>query len=150
MLPSFSRFFALSFSESFWNLQNLAKMRAKMKYICKKFINHQTRNVCYFAVVMHAVVIMQILNWTNQCSLFMTVRYILRSVRMPTHGWSHTRGRDHWWTLYRLRYKCFPFPGVNSRAELVPSHGATSRWLGDKRQVKLILMTKQNSVLMNK
>jgi hypothetical protein len=35
----------------------------------------------------HAVVIMQILNWTNQCWLFMTVRYIMRSVRMTTHGW---------------------------------------------------------------
>ena len=27
---------------------------------------------------------------------------------------------------------CFPFPGVNSRAELVPSHGASRRWLGDQ------------------
>ena len=27
---------------------------------------------------------------------------------------------------------CFPFPGcINSRAELVPSHGASRRWLGD-------------------
>jgi hypothetical protein len=34
--------------------------------------------------------LVQILNWTNQCSLFMTVRYIMRSVRMTTHGWSST------------------------------------------------------------
>jgi hypothetical protein len=26
----------------------------------------------------------------------------------------------------------FVFPGVNSRAELVPSHGAERRWLGGK------------------
>ena len=32
---------------------------------------------------------------------------------------------------FRLRY-AFLFPGVNSRAELVPSHGASRRWLGDK------------------
>ena len=31
---------------------------------------------------------------------------------------------------FRLRY-AFLFPGVNSRAELVPSHGASRRWLGD-------------------
>jgi hypothetical protein len=37
----------------------------------------KSRNVCYFAVVTrHAVVIMQTLNWTNQCPLFMTVRHI--------------------------------------------------------------------------
>ena len=32
---------------------------------------------------------------------------------------------------FRLCY-AFLFPGVNSRAELVPSHGASRRWLGDK------------------
>ena len=32
---------------------------------------------------------------------------------------------------FRLRY-AFLFPGVNSRAELVPSHGASRRWLGDE------------------
>ena len=31
---------------------------------------------------------------------------------------------------FRLRY-AFLFPGVNSRAELVPSHGASRCWLGD-------------------
>jgi hypothetical protein len=63
--------FALSFWESFWNLQNLAKMRAKMKYICEKFINHQIKK-CLLFRCRHAVVIMQTLNWTNQCPLFMT------------------------------------------------------------------------------
>jgi hypothetical protein len=70
------------------NLQNLAKMRAKIKYICKKFINHQIKKCCYFAVVMQLVVIMQTLSWTNH-----SVRYLwpsaifFRSVRMTTHGW---------------------------------------------------------------
>ena len=32
---------------------------------------------------------------------------------------------------FKLRY-AFLFPGVNSRVELVPSHGALRRWLGDK------------------
>ena len=49
-----------------------------MKYICKKFINHQIKKCLLFccrdAVVQ--VVIMQTLNWTNQCPLFMTVRHI--------------------------------------------------------------------------
>ena len=29
------------------------------------------------------------------------------------------------------------FPGVNSRAELVPSHGASRRWLGDNNNNEL-------------
>ena len=50
-------------------------MRAKMKYICKKFIDHQIKK-CLLFRCRHAVVIMQTLNWTNQCPLFMTVRHI--------------------------------------------------------------------------
>jgi hypothetical protein len=46
-----------------------------MKYICKKFINHQIKKYLLFRC-RHAVVIMQTLNWTNQCPLFMTVRHI--------------------------------------------------------------------------
>ena len=38
---------------------------------------HQSSNQEMFAISRrHAVVIMQILNWTNQCPLFMTVRHI--------------------------------------------------------------------------
>ena len=48
------------------NLQNLAKMRAKLKYICKKFINHHKFKKCLLFRCRHAVVIMQTLNWTNQ------------------------------------------------------------------------------------
>jgi hypothetical protein len=43
--------------------------------IIKYFKSDKSRNVCYFAV-RHAVVIMQTLNLTNQCPLFMTVRHI--------------------------------------------------------------------------
>ena len=49
-----------------------------MKYICKKFnlyIIHQIKK-CLLFRCRHAVVIMQILNWTNQCPLFMTARHI--------------------------------------------------------------------------
>jgi hypothetical protein len=40
-----------------------------------------------------------------------------------------THARDHWWTLDFAN--AFLSPGVNNRAELVPSHGAPRRWLGD-------------------
>ena len=72
-------------------------MRAKVKYICKKFINHQIKK-CLLFRCRHAVVIMQTLNWTNQCPLFMTVRHIfeiseddpLRDDHPPQHRWSPT------------------------------------------------------------
>jgi hypothetical protein len=78
LLLSFSNYFAFIFLKSFWNSQNLAKM----KYICKKssFISHQIKK--HFKMLLfrcrHAVVIMQTLNLTNQCTypLFITVRHI--------------------------------------------------------------------------
>jgi hypothetical protein len=90
------------------------------------------------------VIQQQILNLTNQCSLFMTVRHIfVRSVRMTTHSTSLvTHARDHWSTLDFAN--AFVSPGVNSQAELVPSsrayarNGAPFRWLGDKVHAKLI------------
>jgi hypothetical protein len=44
-----------------------------------------------------------------------------------------THARDHWWTLDLANASLSP--GVNSRAELVPSPRANAqrRWLGDKR-----------------
>jgi hypothetical protein len=41
-----------------------------------------------------------------------------------------TDARAHWWTLDLAN--AFVSPGVNSRGELVPSHGASRRRLGDK------------------
>jgi hypothetical protein len=41
-----------------------------------------------------------------------------------------THARDIWWTLDFAN--AFVSPGVNSRGELVPSHGASRRRLGDK------------------
>ena len=68
-------------------------MRANMKYIYKKFINHQIKKCLVFRC-RHAVVIMQTLNWTNHAvSAIHDVRYssiFLRSVRMTTHRWSPT------------------------------------------------------------
>jgi hypothetical protein len=40
-----------------------------------------------------------------------------------------THARDIWWTLDFAN--AFVSPGVNSRGELVPSHGASRRRLGD-------------------
>jgi hypothetical protein len=45
------------------------------------------------------------------------------------HPWTVTHARDHWWTLDFAN--AFLSPGANSRAELVPSHGASRRRLGD-------------------
>jgi hypothetical protein len=102
-------------------------MRAKMKYICKKFINHQIKK-CLLFRCRHAIVIMQTLNWTNQCPLFMTVRHIFE-ISEDDHRSLVTRARDNWWTLDFPN--AFVSPGVNSRGELVPSHGASHRRLGE-------------------
>jgi hypothetical protein len=67
-----------------------------MKYICKKFINHQIKK-CLLFRCRHAVVIMQTLNWTNQCLLFMTVHHIFEiseddhSPNTPTSLVTHAR-----------------------------------------------------------
>jgi hypothetical protein len=101
-------------------------------YICKKFINHQIKK-CFSLLFRcrHAVVIMQTLNWTNQCPLFMTVRHIFE-ISEEDHPSLVTHARHNWWTLYFAN--AFVSPG-NSRGELVPSHGASRRRLGENRHV---------------
>jgi hypothetical protein len=53
-----------------------------------------------------------------------------------------THARDHWWTLDFANP--FVSPGVNSRAELLPSppayarNGAARRWLGDDNVLLLL------------
>jgi hypothetical protein len=47
----------------------------------------------------------------------------------PTEPLTVTHARDIWWTLDFAN--AFVSPGVNSRGELVPSHGALRRRLGD-------------------
>jgi hypothetical protein len=101
-------------------------MRAKNSSIIK------SRNICYFAVVMQSLYIMQTLNWTNQCPLFMTVRHI-SEISEDDHPWTMNGepcARVIWWTLDFPN--AFVSPGVNSRGELVSSHGASRRRLGDK------------------
>jgi hypothetical protein len=70
-------------------------MQAKMKYICKKFINHQIKKMkkCLLFHCRHAVVMMQTLNWTNQCPLFMTVRNIFE-ISEDDHPRLVTHARD--------------------------------------------------------
>jgi hypothetical protein len=70
---------------------------------------------------------MQTLNWTNQCPLFMTVHHIFE-ISEDDHPRTVTHGRDIWWTLDFPN--AFVSPGVNSRGELVPSHGASRSRLG--------------------
>jgi hypothetical protein len=68
-----------------------------------------------------------------QCPLFMTVRHIFEiseddhPPNTPTSLVTHAR--DNWRTLDFAN--AFVSPGVNSRGELVPSHGASRRRLGD-------------------
>ena len=64
----------------------------------------------------------------SQCSLFMTVRHIFE-ISEDDHPRLVTHARDIWWTLDFAN--AFVSPGVNSRGELVPSHGASCRRLGD-------------------
>jgi hypothetical protein len=79
----------------------------------------KSRNVCSFLFrCRHAVVTMQLLNWTNQCPLFMTVRHIFE-ISEDEHPRLVTHARDIWWTLDSAN--AFVSPGVNSRGELVPS-----------------------------
>jgi hypothetical protein len=58
----------------------------------------------------------------------MTVRYIFE-ISEDDHPRLVTHARDIWWTLDFAN--AFVSPGVNSRGELVPSHGASRRRLGD-------------------
>jgi hypothetical protein len=64
----------------------------------------------------------------SQCSLFMTVRLIFE-ISEDDHPRLVTHARDIWWTLDFAN--AFVSPGVNSRGELVPSHGASRRRLWD-------------------
>ena len=76
------------------------------------------------------------LNWTNQCPLFMTVRHIFE-ISEDDHTSLVTHARDNWSTLDFPN--AFVSPGVNSRGELVPSHGASRRRLGDYGFVNMIM-----------
>ena len=67
-------------------------MQAKMKYICKN-IDHQIKK-CLLFRCRHAVVIMQTLNWTNQCPLFMAVRHILE-ISEDDHPSLVSHAHDH-------------------------------------------------------
>jgi hypothetical protein len=64
----------------------------------------------------------------SQCSLFMTFRHIF-DISEDDHPRLVTHARDIWWTLDFAN--AFVSPGVNSRGELEPSHGASRRRLGD-------------------
>jgi hypothetical protein len=75
---------SLLFSQKAFETYKILKNLIYLQEIIK------SRTVCYSAV-RRAVVIMKILNWSNQCSLFMTLRYITRSVRMTSHLPTHAQ-----------------------------------------------------------
>jgi hypothetical protein len=56
----------------------------------------------------------------SQCSLFMTVRHIFE-ISEDDRPRTVTHARDFWWTLDFAN--AFVSLGVNSRGELIPSHG---------------------------
>jgi hypothetical protein len=71
----------------------------------------------------------------------MTVRHIFE-ISEDDHARTVTHARDIRWTLDFPN--AFVSPGVNSRGELVPSHGASRRRLGEKI-TKKISRTIQNA-----
>jgi hypothetical protein len=97
-----------------------------MKYICKKSSNQE----------MFAISLSSCSRYNANFKLDQSVLAIhdsplyLRSVRMTTHRNIVGEPRPRSLMNFRLRY-AFVSPGVNSRAELVPSHGASRRRLGD-------------------
>jgi hypothetical protein len=81
--------------------------------------SHQIKK-CFLFHCRHAVVIMQILNWTNHAVLAIHDSPLYYEISEEDHRRTVTHARDHWWTLDFAN--AFVSPGVNSRAELVPSH----------------------------
>jgi hypothetical protein len=77
--------------------------------------------------------------------------HILRSVRWPPNETrALTHARDRWWTLDFAN--AFLSPGVNSRAELVPSprayarKGAPRRWLWDDHRTHAAKLNNLNNI----
>jgi hypothetical protein len=107
-------------------------MRAKMKCICKKFIIHETKKCLLIFAISLSSCSRSNANFKldqSQCSLFMTVRHIFE-ISEDDHPRLVTHARDIWWTSNFAN--AFASPGINSRVELVPSHGASRRLLGDE------------------
>jgi hypothetical protein len=73
----------------------------------------------------------------------MTVRHIFE-ISEDDHPRTVTHARDIWWTLDFAN--AFVSPGVNSRGELAPSHGASRRRLGDYN-ILLFFFTEINQIL---
>jgi hypothetical protein len=76
-------------------------MRAKMKYICKKFINHQITDQIK-KCQMFAISLSSCSRYNaafkldqSQCSLFMTVRHIFE-ISENDHPRTVSHARDHW------------------------------------------------------
>ena len=122
MLPSIA-ILSPFFSKSFWNLQNLAKM----KYICKKSSNQE----------MFAISLSSCSRYNANFKLDQSVIAIHNSpLYFEISDDDHAC--DHWCTLYFAN--AFLSPGVNSRAKSVPSHGAPRRWLRDYSLINVAMI----------
>jgi hypothetical protein len=114
-------------------------MQAKIKYICKKFINHQIKKCLLFRCRQTVDS-----RYNANFKLDQSVSAIHDSPPYfwdqwgwpPTEPLTVTHARAHWWTLDLAN--AFVSPGVNSRGELVPSHGASRRRLGDKENFDVL------------
>jgi hypothetical protein len=81
-----------SFSLSFLKFTKSCKNASKNEIYLPEI--YQSSNQEMFAIhCRHAVVIMQTLNWTNQCPLFMTVRHIFE-ISEDDHPRTVTHARD--------------------------------------------------------
>jgi hypothetical protein len=103
-----------------WNLQNSSKNEIYLQEI------YQSSKQEMFAISLSSCSRYNA-NF-NQCPLFMTVRHIFE-ISEDDHPSLVTHVRDNWRTLDFAN--ALVSPGVNSRGELVPSHGASRRRLGD-------------------
>jgi hypothetical protein len=119
-------------------------MRAKMKYICKKFINHQIKKCLLFCC-----------RYNANFKLDQSVSTIHDS---PPYFWDQwgwppsetslvSHAHDHWWTLDFAN--AFVSPGVNSQGELVPSHDASCRWLGDNTKHAYVSFQTNPNIIWN-
>jgi hypothetical protein len=67
----------------------------------------------------------------------MTVSHIFE-ISEDDHPRTVSHARDHWWTLDFAN--AFVSPGVNSRGELVSSHGALRRRFGEKENHEIAVV----------
>jgi hypothetical protein len=95
-----------------------------MKYICNKSSNQEM-----FAISLSSYSRYNANFKLDQSVLAIHDSPLYYEISEDDHQRTVTHARDHSWTLDFAN--AFVSPDVNSRAELVPSHGASRCWLGE-------------------